>query len=69
MLSKEEFNRIRMPGGKEHTLIRVKKSMLATLFGVSKWTIDSWSRSGKLDIRSLESICTLYAARAREKNI
>lgn len=55
------------PGGKEHILIRVRKSDLMKLFGISKHTLNKWHQKGELNIRNLRSICDLFLAREGKK--
>jgi transposase len=54
-------------GKREEVLIAARKTDIAKLFGVSKHTIDAWTRDKKLDIRSLRSICELYTKRKLRK--
>ncbi len=46
--------------GYEHTLIKLKRSHLVKLFGVSKFTIDRWIRLKLLNPYSLEDIVDKY---------
>jgi phage terminase Nu1 subunit (DNA packaging protein) len=53
------------PGGKEHILLRIRKSDLLELFNISIHTLNKWRDQGKLDMRDLKSICELYVQRTR----
>lgn len=62
----ERKNRPPPPGKRgEEILIRVRKADLARLFGVSKYTVESWARKDKIDIRDLRSICEVFCERRR----
>ena len=55
------------PGGKPHILIQIRKQDLAELFEVSIHTLNKWQSQGKVNLRSLQSICELYYSRRLKK--
>lgn len=59
----ENWDSIKYTGGRpEKVFIQVKIKNLCSLFNIDKRTLNRWILSGRLNPRSLFSVCSLYSA-------